>query len=499
MFKVSDLSLRTLVFIIFHAPTVMAGNDGQMQIVPAWNGYLKPEKASEIVIFLSSKNSETITVESGRFSIEQTVTANEPAVIHMPILAGSGDSLTVRAFAENRDETLNEQTISLLPSSFTGIALVSNGLSFAERNTLARIAGNGEVKLISIDGQSLPRFGIAYQTIDVIVMHYDGLRALSREQIDAFTGFIAQCGAMVALQWPAQLFAELKDSAGCAGQFIHPASSIEEAGNHLRDLVKQTPHPLPLPRKLAMLKQPIAPARPALTAFAFCATYLLILGIVALVNKSTLIFFAVPLIMTFGAILLWFKQQASTSLVSWIDMDNGHNVARYQAVFAIHGAGKDWKSLSLPLVAALSADNGRLTYHLSDGAYRHVDTKLRLSLLSRHEWSWRGATRLTPPLSIEMEPQTPLVTNVGGSATPAGFLLWRSQLYRLPALTGGQTWRPQSSPAQPIKDKLAAMLKEYGTPYKAAVVVPFSKKLMPFAVDHQGWLLLHTNDSGGPT
>jgi hypothetical protein len=467
----------------------------QIEILPAWNGHFKSEKSTELKIKLNSQRGGTYSVETDKLFKTVTLEANTPYTTALPFRAAPRtDTSVIRVYKPDNPELSATQNIRLTASNHRSIAFVSDNPGSEEHKPFGQALNFADkTNLLTVNVDSLPRFVSGYEAIDLLVMPYSELKRLHERQIVALSGYLALCGKMIAIAFPKAVYQKLRESAGCGSEFLIAATSANDLASQAGQILNGKSAPLPDLSLLPATQSETKALSPYLLLLIFCFAYLSFVLIVYLIGRRKKTFFIVPLSTASVAILIWHSQQPEKHLLSWVEIDSERSAAHYKALLKMNGTGKWQETVALPIEAALSAanpqqqDRGEL---LQDT----VSSNPSYSLLSSSEWQWHGAMNLNSPLALKVDGNQAMVYNTGEQGTEAGLMRWQGKIYVLPPLTAGQSWSPESAPVA-TDSELVRLLAKQSVHSASAVLIPFLPAILPFEVNHNGWLLIHAAEA----
>lgn len=479
----------------------VAKADAPLQIddTPAWNGYYRPGKSTEIGVRLISQRSGVVNVKAGKLLQTVELEGGIPKFAWLPLLPDNSATVLLHADWQDNPGSPIEKSVSLTASKIANIALVTEGLTIQDRQVITQqLHHTDKDNFFSISSRTLPHYDPGYDSVDIIIIHYLGLKNLDEQQIQALSRYLTQCGKTIALEFPETVYSKLKKIAGCNGNFLVTASYSFEFTDQIKNLINQNPDPLP---ELSALSD-VLPERGIYTPYTlllgFCFGYLLVVIMIIAINKHKYTFYIVPLLATVITIAIWYRQQPERYLISWLQMDSQHSSARYSAFLAMRGTGGWRETNNLPTAAVLSeaAAISEQALHFNGGQPDVIATDTHFSLFSGAEWYWQSSLEIDAPLKLKIENQQPIVTNKGQQTLQAGLLKWKGEIYPLPALQSGQTWTPMTAIAKVTgNSELVSLMSKYGNRFTTAVLIPFTPDLLQFSANQIGWLFIHLEEN----
>lgn len=467
----------------------------QIEVLPAWNGHFKPGKSTELKIKLIARRGGSYTVQTDTLLKTVTLEADTPYITSLPLPAAPPpDTNVIRVYKQDNPELSTTQNIALTASNRSSIAFVSDNPGSEEHRLFSQALNFADkANLLTVSVDALPWFISGYEAIDLLVVPYSELKQLHQRQIVALSGYLALCGKMIAIALPETVYQKLRESAGCGGEYLIAATSANHLATQADQLLNGKSVPLPNLSQLPTTQPESKALSPYLLLLIFCFAYLSFVLIVYLISRHKKAFFIVPISAAGVAILIWHSLQPEKHLLSWVEIDSERSAARYSALLKVNGTGKWQETISLPIEAALSTANPQ-QQDRGELFQDSVTSKLSHSLLSASEWQWHGAISLNSPLALKVNSQQAVVTNTVTQGTEAGLIRWQGKIYALPPLTAGQSWSPDTAPVA-ADSELVRLLAKQSVHSASAVLIPFLPAMLPFEVNHHGWLLIHAAEA----
>ena len=495
----SRLQLFLWILVLVSISVAKADSSLQIDVTPAWNGYYGSGKSTEIVVKLISQRSGVVNVKAGKLLQTIELEGGIPKSAWFPLLPDNSGTVLLHADSQDDPGSPIEKSVSLTVSKIPNIALVTEGLTIQDRQAITQqLHHTDKDNFFSTTALTLPRYDPGYESVDIIIIHYLGLKNLDDQQIQALSRYLTKCGKTIALEFPETVYSKLKRIAGCNGDFLVTASSPFEFPDQIKNLINRNPDSLPELKTLLAAMPERQIYNPYSLLLGFCFGYLLMVIMTAVINKHKYTFFIVPLLATIISIVIWHKQQPERYLVSWMQMDSQHTSARYSAFLTMRGTGRWQAPINLPIAAVLSGAasiSGQPLYFKGENP-DVITTDAQFSLLSSAEWSWQSSLQIDVPLKLKIENQRPIVTNDSQQTLQAGVLKWKGEIYPLPALQSGQAWTPTAAALKVTGDSgLASLMSKYSNSFTTAILIPFTPDLLQFSANHVGWLLIHLEES----
>ncbi len=471
----------------------------QIELTPAWNGYYRLGKSTEIGVRLISQGSGRVAIKAGKLLQTIELEGGVPKSAGFPVLPDNSGTVSLHIDRQDDSGSPIEKSVSLTASKVPNIALVTEGLTIQDRQVITQQLHHiDKDNFFSITAQTLPRYDPGYEAVNTIIIHYPGLKNLDEQQIQALSRYLTHCGKMIALEFPETIYSKLKKIAGCNGDFLASASTPFEFSDQIKNLINLTPDSLPELSALSAAMTERGIYDPYSLLLGFCFGYLIMVIMTALIGRNKYTLFIVPLLATVITIVIWFKQPPERHLLSWLQMGSQHTSARYSAFLTLRGTGRWQESINLPTAAVLSEVNSisGQALHFNGEHPDVITTDTQFSLLSSAEWYWQSSLEIDAPLKLKIENQQPIVTNTSQQTLQAGLLKWNGEIYPLPALHSGQTWTPMATSSKVTDNSgLVRLMSEYSQRFSTAVLIPFTPDLLQFSTHHIGWLFMHWEDN----
>ena len=483
-------ALRSAVFALALCGAATADAAAQVELTPAWGGWSRPDRVTEIAVRVQTDSATRGAVEvlSGKQSLRAALelAAGDSRRFDLTVPAAATVEAAIALEGRPRDE--RAIALSLSESPLLAVALADGGG--------AQLTG---FHAVTVGANDLPRGVAAYGSVDAVVIDGTTLRALEPTQLVALIGHAAACGrlALVAPAPDAQRL--LEGSAGCGARMLVSADSPQAA---IESLAATLANPATTPASaadLSSLLRPETSAWPRMVA-ALAATFA-IMSLALLLTASTRVLLIVPLLATLAIGLLLRTGEPRTRLVVWAEAAPAVRVAQYRAWQQVAGTARG--DLGVPVLAGLGqpqacdaqrpvqfevdAARGRPTGALFAG--RLFDT---VAVCYSGNFPVMRAVRVTPLAGGAVE-----IRNDGALAWPAASFVATGGVQPLPALGPGMTVSLQTNDGQPPRDaaQRAALTR---TPYGGyAVLWPLALDTVTDApVASAAWLLVPIE---GPT
>lgn len=459
----------------------------ELEVVPAWAGWSRPGRTTEVELRLAGAGSVTVTIAASEQRIETNVplTAGQPARLRVPVPAAS--LLSVDA-APTTGALLHEQ----VPLSLAEAPL----LAWVVADTGAHVPAG--LQRVPLDPVALPGTAGGYSSIDALVIDAAALAALDDDQWNALLGHVASCGRTVlvgAAAETAQLFAS---AAGCSGRAFGLASDGEAAAARLDALLRRVlPEPIDARSLATMADADLAAWHLVVGTLAAGAALLLL---AAIFLPSLAMHVALAAAAAIGA--AWFVQSrpADAQLVIWAEAGPGDRLARYQALQQTSLVRRGDAVVTLP--AELATPHAcrarpRATWNWSASERRYESLAVASRLFGRVPVCFAGHFPVARTAEWrDVDAASIAVRNSGPSSWPAGILAWRRELQPLPAVAPGAEFvaaRAASSRPSTAAERQALART---APDDAAILWPLDVSLVKQApARSQAWLLVAADAS----
>lgn len=449
------LGIPLLALALSAAPA--AGAAPQVELTPAWAGWSRPGRVTEVGVRVRADAATRGTVEvvAGGESVRTSVdlAADETLQFEVPVASAAVLEIVVELDGAPREE--REHALSLSESPLLGVGLASA--------QAARLEGFHAVTLVPAD---LPRGAAAYASVDALVLDAATLRALESRQLGALIGHAAACGRIGLVTPDPGAWRVLESAAGCGARMLVRGESVVEALDRLQDSLAVPAATAPSTADLAALLRPDATTWPRIVAV--LVAFFGIAALAATFTASPTVLLLVPVIgsaVLAGLLHAWAPRP---QLVVWAEAEPSARVAQYQAWQSVSATTRG--RLEVPVLAGLgpphSCDRQRRV-RISVDADRgqpvvaSFDARLfeHVALCYAGNFPVMRAVAIRPLDGGRIE-----VSNRGTLAWPAGTFSTGGTVQDLPALDPGRsaTLRLDQGRAPPDAAARAAIAR---TPY----------------------------------
>ena len=475
------------------APAARAATALVVEAVPAWQGWSRPGRSTELEIRVTGRGDAAVTVATDvqRIITAIAVSADRPARLRVPVAAAP----TV--------------TVSAAVDAPTPVA-VTAALSLSDSPLLAWVASREEpppsvagFRTLSLTPAALPGNTEAYSSIDALVISAATLSALDEQQMVALLGHVATCGRTLLVgadQDTAALFAA---GVGCGGRALGVAPDAAGASAALAGLLQLPPREPPRTSSLATLSgADLTSWRLVLATLAGCAALLLLCA----VFTSSL-----PLLVILaGSLALaaaWFVQSrpAAAQLAVWAEAGPGERLARYGALqrTTVQRHGAAVVELHAELAAPTTCRERRdATWHWDAAQRRFTHVTVPGKLFDSVSLCYSGSFPVARSAAWRVaDDGQAVLRNTGPSEWPAGQLLWRGTVRALPGVAPGADLVLVTDAGDSARNAVARLALSRTSPNDAALLWPLDLGTVVGApAQSQAWLLVAagTGAAGDP-
>ena len=414
---------------------------------PAWNGWSRPGRATEVDIRISADiaTRATLDVVAGRQVVRASLDLEPGRVVRLQVPIESAEEVAVSAGSPAAPPQRREVRVAHSESP-----LLAVGLAMGDP---VRLEG---FHTIALDADDLPRNASAYSSIDALILDAPTLGALDERQVGALLVHAAKCGRIVLLNADPRVRRVLDGAGGCGGRTLMNAASLAAAREMLglslaAGMVPATalpgigelagPDHVTWNRVLVVLAVYFAAAMLAAVLFSSLPTLLL-----------------VPALATVAILALLHAMQSSPQLVVWSEAASGAQAARYQAWQGFPGVARGRTRVPvLPqLASARSCDptqEMRFDFDASRG--RATSAEFDTRLFRQISLCYSGNFPVARAIAIEVRPDGLLhARNAGSIGWPRGVLLLGGLVHELPALGPGDDTIIHTRSGKPFRDAL---------------------------------------------
>lgn len=439
---------RLAVFALALGGTSAAGAATQVELTPAWGGWSRPGRVTEIVVRAQADAATRGGVEivSGGQSLHAPLELAPGETRRFEITVPASAALESAIEFEGTPAERRQISLSLSESPLLAVTLADTpGAQLAGFHAIAVAAGD------------LPRSAAAYSSVDAVVLDGATIRALDSRQLVSLIGYVAACGRLALVSPAADVQRLLQGSAGCGARMLASGATAEEALDGLTATLASPSASPASAADLAALLRPEGRAWPRVVAA--LAAFFGIAALALLLTSNTPLLLLVPLLATLAMVLLLNTGEPRTRLLIWAEAAPAVRVAQYQAWQEVAGTTRG--NLDVPVLAGLghphACDAERpMRFEVDALRGRPVSARFQGRLFDAVTICYSGhfpvmrAVRVTPQADGAIE-----VRNGGALAWPAGTFVATAAVQPLPALEPGKAvtlrgdvGRPPRDPAQ---------------------------------------------------
>ncbi len=467
----------------------------ELTATPAWQGWSRPGRSSEIDIRISSDSPLRAKLElrTEHQTVHSEIELQPGRVVrlHVPVssvgtgavrvaLAGAPSEARAGGVIEQRELAIAQSESPLL-----GLGLAAGGP--------VELEGFHSVELLA---QDLPRNASAYSSIDALILDEPTLAALDRPQLAALLAHGALCGRIVLLNPNPGVRQALESEGGCARHTLMVADSLGQARQLLSASLATSLPPAMAATSLAELSPP------AQTMWTRLAVALAVYFALALLMLLYFTHWSAPLLVsalaTAAVLALLHILPPPSQLRVWSEGESGGQLAQYQAWQQFSGQVRKHERAPIPpqLAAAVQpcdpTQSMRFDFDAKRGhlAFAEFETRLFRQVRLCYSGSFPMVRALT---SKTLADGLREVRNVGTTAWPAGLLLAQGRVHALPAASAGARVLAGAPASSPPGDAVRRTAMARIRPDPAGVAALWPLELVGVAdaaIDSQGWLLM---------
>lgn len=398
-----------------------------LTVTPAWAGWSRPGRVSELDLRLSTDTATPATLEvvASHHAVRADLELQPGRIMRLQVPVSSAERIAVSVGVPARVSQQQDIDIALSESPLLGVGLVS-GLPL-------ELEGFHTITLTADD---LPRNASAYSSIDALVLDGPTLSALDQRQLGALLAHVATCGRVVLLNTDARVGRLLEGAGGCGGPSLLNATSLADAANLLKSSLAAS---LPRPVASAGIDGLVRPAHSVLNRVAMALALYFAVAVLVLMFTTHPVVLLMPALCAAAALALLHAMQPAAQLVIWSEGTSGAPLARYQAWQRFAGVVRERMRVPIPpqlAAAAMPCDSTpamRFDFDASRGQVAFAEFETRL--FREVSLCYSGSFPMSRALSIETRDEgVRVVRNTGTTAWPQGALLLGGLVHDLPAL-----------------------------------------------------------------
>jgi hypothetical protein len=420
--------LAVCVLALGLAGAAQAADPLDVEVIPAWDGWSRPGRLTEVEVRLRSRRSEAVDVvlaaNGDRVRTRLALDAGQASVNHIPLRAAETVTTAVRRNGKARASL--ESRLSLSESPL--LAWV------APLPVAGPIAG---FHAVVVEPTELPRTAAAYSSIDALVIDRRMMSSLGQQQLAALLSYVAGCGRTIVVS-PASPADEglFRAAVGCGGRGFATVTSAGDVASSLATILA-VPVATPLEAlSLATVSGPDLGAWYTVTALlAICAAAIVIGGVF---TSSLAAAIAVPALL--ATAVLWFVQAHApqSRLTVWAEAGVAERVAQYDGLLQTSLLRRGSARIPVPDTLARPQtchDDDRASWQWDAAERRFSAVQVDGRLFGRASLCFAGEFPVARAAEMRLAADGRMALgNAGGSSLPPGVLAWRGGLLPFAAL-----------------------------------------------------------------
>lgn len=450
----------------------------ELDAAPAWQGWSRPGRVTELELRVAGSGTLAITVVGGQQRITTTVTPepDRPVLLRLPIAAAP-----------------------VIEVSAGNSASVSVPLALAESPLLAVVMATPDVaappgfQRVALAAGDLPGNAAAYGSIDALLIDAASLAALDAGQWTALLGYVGSCGRTVMLGATDEAARLYATAAGCGGGAFAVATTAAEAQDALAELLRRAVASPPAVAGLAAIAADDIGQWHVVVGALLAATALMVLGAVFFPSVA-----AQGLIATAAAIGgAWFVQSRppESQLLVWAEAGPGDRLAQYHALLRSTLARRGSTGLPVPTELAnprpcRELQGATWAWSADDGRYEALAVRGRL--FERVSLCFGGSFPVARAAQWRDAGDGRIAVRIQGASNwPAGTLSWQGTLVPMSAVAPGAEFIAEPEAASGPASAAARHALERTLPGAVAILWPLDLGPVQHATSRsEGWLLL---------
>jgi hypothetical protein len=482
------LALLAALGVVSHAARSATPLD--LDVVPAWDGWTRPGRITELEVRLRSQQQDTVrvTLTSGASRVRTAVPLEPGQQSSSAIPVPAAEVIGV-GVGRARD-----------PNASRAIRLALSESPLLAWAAAAPVPGvlTG-FHAITLEPGQLPRTSAAYSSIDAMVIDRRVVASLEQQQLAALLAYLSSCGRAVLISATSRDEGLFRSVAGCGGRGFAVAPSGQQALTQLAAILAAPSVDTPEPAALGSIMGPDLRSWNLVAALlALCAAAIVIVGIF---TSSLLAAVAVPALLAAAVLGLVQTRSPVERLTVWAEAGAGDRIAQYRGLQQVTGLRRGraevgvLDALARPR-ACRADDRGQWTWDAAARRYSgiHFDSRL----FAGASLCYAGEFPVARAATVRPSPQGRLVlANASASGLPAGKLAWNGRLFVVDSLNAGQ--RVELDPARGMRPADGAeALALARTPVDAqALLWPLELQRVAGApAQAQAWLLVRAAQDG---
>lgn len=418
----------------------------EVSVTPAWKGWARPGRASEMDLRLTTDTPTRAAVDvvAGAQAVHVDLDLQPGRALRWQVPLGTVEGAVVSITPPVGPPVRREVALAQSESPLLGLGLVTG--------ETVPIEGFHAVALAADD---LPRHALAYSSIDALILDTATLGALDQRQLAALLSHAAGCGRIVVVNTDAQVRRVLEGAGGCGGHALLQADSLAQAKQVLEaSLARGLPQPMTL-GSIGALARP-GPAVWNHVAVAL-AVYLAAAALAVLFFSSLPMLLLTPALASVAVLALLHVIPQPSQLTVWSEAESGAPQARYQAWQVFTGLVRERVRVPIPRQLAAAAQPCEPTQPMrfdfdagrESAAFAEFETRLFRQVALCYAGSFPVARSVV--MATRADGQREL-RNAGAKAWPDGQWLAGGLVYDLPALAPGALIAIDAKAGQPLRD-----------------------------------------------
>lgn len=457
----------------------------ELSATPAWKGWARPGRATEVDIRLSTDvaTRATLDVVAGRQSVRAELDLQPGRVTRLQVPVSSAERVAVSVASSAGPPQRLDIGLAQSESPLLGVGVASNDPIELDGFHTAVLAAD-----------DLPRNGTAYASLDALILDAPTLGALDQRQLGALLAHAAACGRIVVVNTDARVRRLLDGAGGCGGQVMLSADSLADAKAMLKSSLAAS---LPPAMSLGGIGELARPGHAIWYRVAVgLAAYFAAAALAHFFFASWPVLLLTPALAALGALGLLHAKQPSSQLVVWSEGDSGAPSARYQAWQQFPGVVRERVRVPIPpqLATAAQPCDSNLEMRFDFDAIRGRATlaEFETRLFRQVALCYSGSFPMARALAIEARADGVRdVRNAGTKAWPHGVLLADGLVHDLPALGPDVHTTIDAKSGKPVQDAAARTAMTRKRPAGAAALWELELGGVADApIESRGWLLV---------
>lgn len=478
----------TLLLFVVAGTTVPAASALEIEAVPAWQGWSRPGRTTELELRLAGHGDVGVVIESDaqRVVTDLALERDRTTRLRIPIAAATEVEVAATMAAEPTVHAAARLSLSETPL----LAWVSS-----HETTVPEVPG---FRTLSAPPSALPASAAAFASIDALAIDASALANLDEQQSVALLGHLAACGQTVLVGASPDAANLMTASAGCGGRAFGIATDDAHAARVLVELMQYSLREPPGPRSLAGLLDPdLSQLQQVAVVLGACAA-LLVVG--AVYSPSLRLQVALAACLALAAAWLVQSRPGSAQLVVWAEAGQGERLAQYRAMQRVPLQRRDAVSVDLHAELASPGECRRrhgTTWHWHPLERRFDRIAVPGQLFGHTSLCYSGSFPVARAVTwLESADGHVLLRNSGPSTWPTGVLAWHGRLSVLPPVPSGAEFAPPRGAATGATRPAERLALARTPPGGTSILWPLDIGLVKNAPSQsQAWLLLAAGDT----